>query len=238
MSAVISSPIIVAIDTTDKARAKLLCDTLCGHVGAVKLGLEFFTAHGVAGVREVVPEGVLLFLDLKFHDIPNTVSKAIKSLKGLSIAMLTIHTSGGVSMMQAAAEAANWLGEQGDVRPKVLGVTVLTSLDVIDMEKIGVQLDVTKQVEKLALLADASGLDGVICSPHEISILREKIRKDFKLVVPGIRPVGSASGDQKRTMTPKEALAAGADYLVIGRPITEAEDALSVTQSINQSFQA
>lgn len=239
-----TNPIIVAIDTPDKARAKALCAMLNGHVGAVKLGLEFFSAHGPAGVREVLPEGLPLFLDLKFHDIPNTVSKAIRALKGLPIHLLTIHTSGGASMMKAAAEAADWLGGQGSTRPKVLGVTVLTSLDALDMEQIGVGRDVGQQVEKLVLLAKASGLDGIVCSPHEIKrlqYLKAEVspplppvngEDEFIFVVPGIRPEGSAQGDQKRVMTPKEALAAGADYLVIGRPITEAENPLDVIKAL------
>ena len=229
------NPIICAIDTPDIARAKELCHLLQGHVGAVKLGLEFFSAHGPAGVREVLPEGMPLFLDLKYHDIPNTVSKAIRALKGLPVWMVTIHTSGGVKMMQAAAEAADWLAEQGQVRPNILGVTVLTSMDKADLKEIGIKTDVAKQVKHLAVLAADHGLDGLVCSPLEIDLLRKtpsKAKKEMLLVVPGIRPEGFDKNDQKRVMTPKQALEAGADYLVIGRPITQAEDPVGVVQAL------
>lgn len=234
-----NNPIIVAIDTPDIQRAKALCAQLKEHVGAVKLGLEFFTAHGACGVREVVPEGMPLFLDLKFHDIPNTVGKAIRALDGLNIAMLTIHTLGGVSMMQSARDAADWLAAQGNLRPKVLGVTVLTSLNQEDLSKIGINEDISHWVRLLAIQAKQSGLNGIVCSPHEIKVLRAHFREHGEvdsnrmlLVTPGIRPAGSAAGDQKRTMTPREALDAGADYLVIGRPITDAEDPVDVAQKL------
>ena len=233
------NPIIVAIDTPDITRASTLCHNLQGHVGAVKLGLEFFSAHGPDGVRKALPEGMPLFLDLKLYDIPNTVSKAIRSLKGLPVWLLTIHTSGGAAMMEAAAEAADWLAEQGQKRPHVLGVTVLTSMDDDDLTDVGVKQNVAKQVKQLALLAEKSGLDGVVCSPKEIELLRDtfaKIEKETNkhmlLVTPGIRPVGSDMGDQKRAMTPKQALEAGADYLVIGRPITQADDPVQVAQNL------
>lgn len=230
-----SNPIIAAIDTPDIARAKELCHMLNGHVGAVKLGLEFFSAHGPEGVREVVPEGLPLFLDLKFYDIPNTVYKAVRALKGLPVSMLTVHTSGGKLMMKGAKDAADWLAEQGQPRPNVLGVTVLTSMDKSNLLEIGVKAEVEKQVQHLGSLAAEAGLDGVVCSPQEIEMLRSSFAKakyDMLLVVPGIRPPGFDKNDQKRVMTPKQALEAGADYLVIGRPITQAEEPAKVAQDI------
>lgn len=227
-----NNPIIVAIDTPDIQRAKQLCSGLAGHVGAVKLGLEFFSSHGPAGVREVLPPDMPLFLDLKFHDIPNTVGKAIRALQGLPIWLLTIHTSGGPAMMQAAAEASHWLADQGQKRPNVLGVTVLTSMDQADLAETGVAHDIPTQVAKLGLLAEKSGLDGLVCSPHEIELLRGKVNGNMLLVTPGIRPAGSAMGDQKRALTPKQAVELGADYLVIGRPITKAADPAKAAQAI------
>lgn len=221
------NPIICAIDTTDVVAAKKLVQAVRGSVGAIKLGLEFFTANGAAGVAEVAGD-VPLFLDLKFHDIPNTVAGAVRATKGINAFMMTVHTSGGKSMMQSAAKAAKDLPN----KPMIIGVTMLTSLDEADLESIGIKNDIKNQVSKLADLAQQSGLDGVVCSPHEIELLRAQCGKDFKLIVPGIRPQGSAAGDQKRVMTPKEAIEKGADYLVIGRPITEAENPAGAAQDI------
>ncbi len=225
-----NNPIICAIDTTDVAKAAALAADLKGTVGALKLGLEFFTANGAAGVAKVAQAPV--FLDLKFHDIPNTVSKAIAATANINAFMLTVHTAGGEAMLRAAAEAAKSLPH----KPLVVGVTVLTSLDQNDLRSIGVNDVVSHQAKRLAALAQRSGLDGVVCSPHEIAVLREQCGKDFTLVVPGIRPEGSAQGDQKRTMTPKEALAAGADYLVIGRPITTAPSPKLAAEAIVSSL--
>lgn len=221
------NPVICAIDTTDVAKARNLVQAVRGSVGAIKLGLEFFTANGAESVNSVAGD-TQLFLDLKFHDIPNTVAGAVRATAGINAFMLTIHTSGGKAMMQAAAEAAKTLQK----KPMVIGVTVLTSLDGFDLESIGMQNDVKYQANKLAELAQDSGLDGVVCSPHEIETLRKQCGKNFKLVVPGIRPEGSASGDQKRVMTPKEAIEKGADYLVMGRPITEAKDPAQAARDI------
>lgn len=221
------NPIICAIDTTDVVAAKKLVQAVRGSVGAIKLGLEFFTANGAAGVAEVAGD-VPLFLDLKFHDIPNTVAGAVRATRGINAFMMTVHTSGGKSMMQSAAKAAKDLPN----KPMIIGVTMLTSLDEADLESIGIKNDIKNQVSKLADLAQQSGLDGVVCSPHEIELLRAQCGKDFKLIVPGIRPQGSAAGDQKRVMTPKEAIEKGADYLVIGRPITEAENPAGAAQDI------
>lgn len=223
----ITNPIICAVDTTDVSAGKNLVQMVRGSVGAVKLGLEFFTANGTPGVREVAGDAPL-FLDLKFHDIPNTVAGAIRATKGINAFMLTIHASGGKAMMQAAADAAKELPG----KPMVIGVTVLTSLDENDLHSIGLQNKVENQVSMLADLAQQSGLDGVVCSPHEIDMLRRQCGVGFKLIVPGIRPEGSNAGDQKRVMTPCEALEKGADYLVIGRPITGAENPGTAAQDI------
>lgn len=226
-----SNPIICAIDTTDVAAAKSMVQAVRASVGAIKLGLEFFTANGAAGVAAVAGD-IPLFLDLKFHDIPNTVVGAIRATKNINAFILTIHTAGGKAMMQAAAKAARDLPHQ----PMVIGVTILTSMAQADLEDIGLKNSISEQVKKLASLARESGLAGVVCSPHEIEIIRATCGKDFKLIVPGIRPEGSAHGDQKRVMTPKEALIKGADYLVIGRPITEAENPASMAMSIRDSL--
>jgi orotidine-5'-phosphate decarboxylase len=227
-----NNPVICAIDTVNVADATHLSRLLTGNVGALKLGLEFFTANGAAGVRQIVEQGLPVFLDLKFHDIPNTVAKAIKATAAIDAFMMTVHTAGGKAMMRGAADAAAELAK----RPLIVGVTVLTSLDQEDIKSIGVTGALPDQVKRLADLAQSSGLDGVVCSPQEITLLRGHCGKDFKLVVPGIRPEGSASGDQKRVMTPRQALQAGADYLVIGRPITEAADPQQAAAAILNSL--
>jgi len=217
-----ASRVFCAVDTTDVDQARALASGLAGRVGGLKLGLEFFVANGPAGVRAVIGEsGVPLFLDLKFHDIPNTVAGAVRAALPLKPAFLTIHASGGPAMIAAAAEAA---AKAGADRPKVLAVTVLTSLDTNDLKAVGQTADTAEQVTRLAELAKSSGADGVVCSPMEVAILRAALGPDFVLMVPGIRPAWSVAGDQKRFMTPAEAVAAGADHLVIGRPITGAED--------------
>lgn len=222
------NPIFCAIDTTDMDRAKRLIALVAPYVGGIKLGLEFFVHHGPQGVKRVMPEGMPLFLDLKLHDIPNTVAGAVRALSGLNIAMTTVHAGGGRAMMGAAKEAVARLPGN----PLLLAVTVLTSLEEQDMEPLGVQLSVAQQVERLASLAQQSGVDGVVCSPHEIVNLRRKLGAECVLVIPGIRPEGAESGDQKRVMTPKEAMAAGASYLVIGRPITGADDPARAADNI------
>ncbi|MDX2073252.1 MAG: orotidine 5'-phosphate decarboxylase / HUMPS family protein [Alphaproteobacteria bacterium] len=167
------NPIFCAIDTTDLDRARRLIGVVAPYVGGIKLGLEFFVHHGAEGVKRVMPEGTPLFLDLKFHDIPNTVAGAVRALSGLNIFMTTIHAGGGSAMMMAAKEAAAKL----PANPKILGVTILTSLEEKDMEPLGIQLSVAQQVERLATLAKTSGLDGIVCSPHELSSLslRERV---------------------------------------------------------------
>ena len=224
------NPLLVAIDTQDPAEARRLVGAVAGVAGGIKLGLEFFAANGPSAVKEVA-FGETLFLDLKLHDIPNTVARAVRAVSVLEPSMLTVHAAGGSAMMRAASEAARDAGAHGR-RPQILGVTVLTSLDDGDLARLGQSGPVAEQALRLALLARDSGLDGVVCSPLEVAMLRQACGRDFLLVVPGIRPAGASVGDQKRVMTPKEALAAGADYLVIGRPITEAADPAAAARAI------
>jgi orotidine-5'-phosphate decarboxylase len=233
------NPIIVAIDTPEVDEATTLVSSLKNSVGAIKLGLEFFTANGAAGVQKITDQHVPVFLDLKFHDIPNTVSKAIKATAGINTFMMTVHTGGGRAMLQAAIDASNEVAYvTGKERPLIVGVTVLTSLDQADLNMVGIRDNVHDQVLRLADLAQSCGLDGVVCSPYEISLIRKQCGYDFTLVVPGIRPEGSDAGDQKRIMTPREAIDKGADYLVIGRPITHAADAENAAKSIAMSLRA
>ena len=231
------NPIICALDTQDVNEASTIAQQVQPHVGAIKLGLEFFTANGAAGVTAITKLGVPVFLDLKFHDIPNTVAKAIAATAGMNMFMMTVHTSGGRGMLQAAIDASDRVAQiTGKDRPLVIGVTLLTSLDQDDISLIGFQDTVQDQVLRLADLAQSAGLDGVVCSPFEIAPIRKKLGDDLTLVVPGIRPEGSEQGDQKRILTPKEALKRGADYLVIGRPITEAKDRAAAAQKISESL--
>lgn len=231
------NPIICALDTQDEFEAATIAEEVRPHVGAVKLGLEFFTANGAAGVTHITKLGVPVFLDLKFHDIPNTVAKAIAATAGMNMFMMTVHTSGGRAMMQAAIDASDRVAQvTGKERPLVIGVTLLTSLDQDDISLIGFQTTVQNQVLHLADLAQSAGLDGIVCSPYEISAIRKQLGDDLTLVVPGIRPEGSAADDQKRTLTPKEALERGADYLVIGRPITDAANRADTAKTIAASL--
>jgi len=217
------SCLFCAVDTTDLAFAQRLARQLIGAVGGLKLGLEFFVAHGPTGVRKVVGDsGLPLFLDLKFHDIPNTAAGAVRAAVALAPAFLTIHISGGTAMMRATAETATSESKRlGVARPRLLGVTVLTSLTDRELFTVGQETPVAAQVARLAALAEDAGLDGVVCSPHEIALVRDQTRPDFVIMVPGIRPAASLHGDQMRVMTPAQARAAGADYLVVGRPITQ-----------------
>jgi orotidine-5'-phosphate decarboxylase len=213
--------LLCAVDTTDLDQAARLAERLAGRVGGIKLGLEFFCAHGPSGVRRVLQRGQGLFLDLKLHDIPNTVAGGIKGAAAMQPFLTTIHASGGPAMMRAAMEAARSLGEN---RPRVVAVTMLTSMDDADLTAVGMAPPVGEQVVRLAALAQGCGVDGVVCSPHEAERLRRECGDDFLLVVPGVRPSWAASDDQKRIMTPREAVSAGASYLVVGRPITRADD--------------
>lgn len=228
------NPVFCAFDTSSLDQAKLWARSLAQSIGGIKLGLEFFAAHGAGGVTEVVAQAHLpLFLDLKFHDIPNTVAGAIKSVAPIRPFMLTIHAGGGGAMMRAAAEAAaDSAVKVGAPRPLILGVTILTSLDDGDLAAVGMQASVADQVRRLAALAKSSGLDGVVCSPHEAAVLRRDLGADFVLVTPGVRPSWAAAQDQKRVMTPAEVIATGADYVVIGRPITGATDQVAAARRI------
>jgi len=229
------NPVFAAIDTISTPVAAPLVGTLAGAVGGIKLGLEFFCANGPEGIRTVMSgaAGLPLFLDLKLHDIPNTVAGAVRAVAPLAPYLLTVHAAGGPQMMRAAAAAA---AEMGESRPRIVAVTVLTSLDAGDLAAIGVAGGVTDQAARLADLALASGLDGVVCSAHEAAALRRQLGPEAILVVPGIRPAGAATGDQKRVMGPAEAMAAGATHLVIGRPITEAADPAAAARAIGNEL--
>jgi orotidine-5'-phosphate decarboxylase len=207
-------PIFVALDTQDVHHAAAIARDVSGIAAGVKLGLEFFYSNGEEGVLRIAEHGTRIFLDLKLHDIPNTVEKAVRALAHLEPAILTVHAAGGKAMMSAAKAAAPSV-------TKVVGVTVLTSLDKDDLASVGVRSSPETQVERLADLARESGLDGIVCSGAEIAAIRKQWRDGF-FVVPGVRPAGAELGDQKRVATPAEALADGASILVIGRPITAA----------------
>jgi orotidine-5'-phosphate decarboxylase len=215
--------IIVALDVDSRAEALNLVRRLKGRVGLFKVGSQLFTSEGPEFVREIVREGEKVFLDLKFHDIPNTVTKAVLAAARLGASMLTLHAGGGVKMMSAAANAVKQTCDAAE-RPQLLGVTVLTSLADEDLVQVGVRADAATQVATLAKLAEDAGLDGVVASPSELSLLRSQLGRAMKIVTPGIRPAGSDVNDQSRIATPAAALQAGADYLVIGRPITASTD--------------
>ncbi len=214
--------IIVALDVDTRTQAISLVESLPeGQV--FKVGLQLFTSEGPPLLQEIAQRGKRVFLDLKLHDIPNTVAGAVSAAVGHGAAMMTLHTSGGSEMMRRAADTAAKAAEAaGRPRPLLLGVTILTSLKDAELGEIGMPSDAAGQVLKLAGLAQSSGLDGIVCSPLELGLVRAEFGKDFLVVTPGIRPAWAAAQDQKRIMTPEKALAGGADYLVIGRPITAA----------------
>ena len=222
------SPVIVALDYANAGDALSFVDRVSPERCRLKIGKELFTAEGPQLVREVVKRGFDVFLDLKFHDIPNTVAKACAAAADLGVWMVNVHTLGGSKMMRAAREAIDNSGNQ----PLLIGVTILTSMGPSDLEEVGLSGAPADNVGKLAQLAASSGLDGVVCSPQEVSLLREQLPPDFQLVTPGIRPAGSASGDQTRIMTPGEAIQSGSSYLVIGRPITQAPDPMQALANI------
>ena len=223
-----TSPIFVALDTPDLERAKAIAAKVRRHVGGLKLGLEFFCANGRHGVHDMAQFGLPIFLDLKLHDIPNTVGKAVQALRPLAPAILTVHAAGGRAMMEDAKAAA-------PAGTKVVAVTVLTSLDGGDLSSIGLAADPHAQVERLAALARDAGLDGLVCSGAEVAAAK-RLWHDGFFVVPGVRLAGAASGDQKRVITPRAALDAGASILVVGRPITGAPDPDQAARAIEATL--
>ena len=223
-----SNPIYLALDVPQLAAAEALARKVKDHVGGLKLGLEFFCAHGHHGVHEIAKIGLPIFLDLKLHDIPNTVAAAMQAIHVLEPAIVTIHASGGRAMMEDAKAAA---GEH----TKVVGVTLLTSLDESDMAATGIGGTANDQVMRLAELAHSAGLDGIVCSGHEVGAVHRQW-KDGIFVVPGMRPAGGAMGDQKRAVTPREARDNGASVLVIGRPISRAEDPVAAARAIEATL--
>lgn len=233
MTAAAQNPIFCALDTSALSEALAWARAVKPYVGGLKIGLEFFNANGPQGVRAVVEIGLPVFADLKLHDIPNTVAGGIRAVLPLGVSIVNVHAAGGTAMMRAAADAAATAGAK---RPKIVAVTVLTSLDQSDLHATGVAGSPPDHVLRLAKLAKVSGLDGVVCAAHEIEMLRRELGRDFMLVVPGIRPAGAAAGDQKRVMTPREGRARGADILVIGRPITDAADPAAAARAIRDEL--
>ena len=227
------SKVIVALDYNDEKKALEFVDRVSSDLCRLKVGNELFTSAGPKFVAKLVDKGFKVFLDLKYHDIPNTVSRACEAAADLGVWLVDVHTSGGPVMMSAAAEALSKYRE----RPYLIGVTVLTSMDSAQLGSIGVNTEPKEQVIRLARLAKESGLDGVVSSAQEVTLIKSNVEAPFICVTPGIRPAGSSVGDQKRIMTPAEAIAAGSDYLVIGRPITQAEDPVKALVDINASIQ-
>ena len=231
------NPIIVALDVPTVAAALKLVAQLTPVSGGFKVGSELFTSAGPDMVRRIRGLGASVFLDLKFHDIPNTVAKAVVAAVQLDVQMLTVHASGGMEMLQAAEQAAQQTARQlGRAAPLVLGVTVLTSLDGSVLSQVGVNPDVSLQVLRLANLAHQSGLRGLVCSPREVAELRQMLPASMQLVIPGIRSQTAPPDDQKRTLTPREAVALGANWLVIGRPICAAKDPRAAAEQILQEI--
>lgn len=228
------NPILVALDVSSAREALAMADTLRGTVGGYKVGSQLFTAEGPDIVRALTMRGDTVFLDLKFHDIPNTVAGAITSASRLGAWMMNVHACGGPAMMTAAKDAADRVASAGAARPVVIAVTVLTSMDAATLHAIGVDRSPLDQVVRLARMAQDSGVDGVVASPLETAAIRKACGPDFLIVTPGIRggAAGDAKNDQSRTMTPSEAVTAGASYLVVGRPITGASDPVAAARQI------
>ncbi len=223
-----SNPIYLALDMPQLNDAIAMAKRVKGHVGGLKLGLEFFCAHGSHGVHEIAHIGLPIFLDLKLHDIPNTVASAMQSLHVLEPSILTVHASGGRAMMEDAKAAAA-------TGTKVVAVTVLTSLDERDLSRTGITGSAHDQVERLADLAQEAGLDGIVCSGQEVGEVHKRWKDGF-FVVPGLRPAGSTVGDQKRVVTPRKARDDGASVLVIGRPISRADDPVAAARAIEATL--
>jgi orotidine-5'-phosphate decarboxylase len=229
--------IIVALDVDTRREALEWVSRLGGRVGLFKIGSQLFTSEGPTLVREIVQRGERVFLDLKFHDIPSTVAKSVVIAADLGVTMLTLHASGGRTMMGSAVEALNRISSPG-TRPLLLGVTVLTSLAGDEFDAIGFSESVESQVVRLAKLAEQSGLDGVVASPSELALLRSQLKASTRIITPGIRPAGSAAHDQSRSATPAAAIQAGADYLVIGRPIIASSSPLASLEAITKNLSA
>ncbi len=232
MNQVFLNPIIVAIDKNSETEAYELTEELVGQVGAIKLGLEFFDTYGPDGIRNLQKLEIPIFLDLKIHDIPQTVKKTIDTLSSLKPDILNVHALGGKKMMQFALESLL----NNSPNTQLVAVTILTSLDDDDLQMMEMNISTKNLVSSLAKLTKESGLSGVVCSSEEIKLVRESCGKNFKIIVPGIRPEGSDKNDQKRIMTPKEAISLGADHLVIGRPITESRDPRKTIKEIVNSI--
>ncbi|WP_239480531.1 orotidine-5'-phosphate decarboxylase [Parashewanella hymeniacidonis] len=228
-----TNKVVVALDYDNKADALALVSQLNPEMCRLKVGKEMFTLFGPDLVKEIQAQGFELFLDLKFHDIPNTVAKAVRAAAELGVWMVNVHASGGKAMMEAARAA---LAPYGNDAPLLVAVTVLTSMSDDELPLIGVNKTADEQVVHLANLAKTAGLDGVVCSAQEAKALKAELGTGFQLVTPGIRPAGTDSGDQHRIMTPQKAVAAGADHLVIGRPITKAENPLKALEDIYHSI--
>lgn len=229
----IDTPILVALDYDNKSEALGLIDQLDPQMCRLKIGKEMFTLFGPQLVTEIHQRGFELFLDLKFHDIPNTVAKAVAAAAELGVWMTNVHASGGLAMMQAAKQA---LLPYGNKAPLLIAVTVLTSMSDEELALLGITCTAAEQVNRLAQLTQRAGLDGIVCSAQEASVMKSSFGNDFTLVTPGIRPEGSDKGDQHRVMTPTDAISAGSDYLVIGRPITKAQDPLHALEAIYTSL--
>ena len=228
-----TSKIIVALDYEKEAEALALVDQIDPSLCRLKVGKEMFTTLGINFVKQLHQRNFDVFLDLKYHDIPNTVARAVRSAADLGVWMVDLHASGGLRMME---EAKRILEPYGKDAPLLIAVTVLTSMEDLDLLQIGINASPMEQVLRLAHLTQRAGLDGVVCSPQEVEILRNACGEEFKLVTPGIRPIGADFGDQRRVMTPTAAIRAGSDYLVIGRPITKADNPSEVLRSINASI--
>jgi orotidine-5'-phosphate decarboxylase len=228
-----TNPVVVALDFEQKSAALNLVSQLDPTLCRLKVGKEMFTHFGPAFVAELQQRKFDVFLDLKFHDIPNTVAKAVTAAADLGVWMVNVHASGGTKMMVAAKEALQKFGAD---KPLLIAVTVLTSMEQADLTDLGIERSVADQVSHLAALTKNAGLDGVVCSAQEAEILKQQCGKAFCLVTPGIRPTFASTDDQKRVMTPAQALTAGVDYMVIGRPITKAADPLQALQAIYQEI--
>ena len=228
-----TNKIIVALDYEKESDALALVDQIDPSLCRLKVGKEMFTTLGINFVKQLHQRNFDVFLDLKYHDIPNTGARAVRSAADLGVWMVDLHASGGLRMME---EAKRILEPYGKDAPLLIAVTVLTSMEDLDLLQIGINASPMEQVLRLAHLTQRAGLDGVVCSPQEVEILRNACGEDFKLVTPGIRPIGADFGDQRRVMIPTAAIRAGSDYLVIGRPITKADNPVEVLRSINASI--